>query len=107
MPICLTDEELTAVFRAARPLAVECRDQFLRDVAAALQAYPAELGPGVVHRVVAEVQARHWTPPSGMAVREPRDTRRGPLGPGPKRPAGVDARNTVNLLLQQNRARNL
>jgi hypothetical protein len=33
-PIRLTDEELTRVFEAARPLAVNRRDDFLQEVAA-------------------------------------------------------------------------
>jgi hypothetical protein len=36
-PLRLTDEQLDAVFRAARPLRVQDRDAFLQDVAAALQ----------------------------------------------------------------------
>jgi hypothetical protein len=36
-PIRLTDAQLTAVFEAARPLAVASRDAFLLDLAAALQ----------------------------------------------------------------------
>jgi hypothetical protein len=36
-PIALTDAQLTAVFDAARPLAVRDRDAFLQAVAEALQ----------------------------------------------------------------------
>jgi hypothetical protein len=36
-PIRLTDEQLDAIFRAARPLRVEDRDAFLQEVARALQ----------------------------------------------------------------------
>jgi hypothetical protein len=36
-PIALTDVQLTAVFEAARPLAVASRDAFLLDLATALQ----------------------------------------------------------------------
>src|SRR6185369_10040998 len=36
-PLRLTDDQLTAVLRAATPLATGDRDAFLRDVAAALQ----------------------------------------------------------------------
>jgi hypothetical protein len=36
-PIRLTDEQLDAIFRAARPLRVADRDGFLQAVAAALQ----------------------------------------------------------------------
>jgi hypothetical protein len=44
---------------AARPLAVQDRDPFLQEVAARLAALP-HLGDGVVHRMCAEVQRRHW-----------------------------------------------
>jgi hypothetical protein len=61
-PIRLTDEQMDAVFRAARPLRVADRDAFLQDVAAALQGRP-ELGDGDVYRVLADVQRRHHDPP--------------------------------------------
>jgi hypothetical protein len=49
VPIALTDAQLTAVFEAARPLAVRDRDTFLQAVAEALQAR-REIGDGDVHR---------------------------------------------------------
>jgi hypothetical protein len=55
-PLCLTDDQLTAVLRAAEPLAVGDRDAFLRDVAAALQGQ--EVGDGAVYRTIAQVQRR-------------------------------------------------
>jgi hypothetical protein len=58
----LTDSQIDAVLAAARPLAVEDRDAFLQEVAERLTALP-HLGDGVVHRVVAEVQQRHWDAP--------------------------------------------
>jgi hypothetical protein len=61
MPIKLTDDELDAVMSAARPLAVERRDAFLQQVAAELRG--REIGPGLVHRVVAQVQREHFDPP--------------------------------------------
>jgi hypothetical protein len=60
-PIRLTDAQLTAVFDAARPLAVRDRDAFLLDLAAALQGQ--ELGDGTVFRLIREVQRRHFDPP--------------------------------------------
>jgi hypothetical protein len=60
-PIRLTDDEMTAVLQAARPLAVEDRDAFLCDVAAELRG--REVGPGTVHRVCVEVQKRYFVPP--------------------------------------------
>jgi hypothetical protein len=61
----LTDSELDIVFAAARPLALQARDPFLRDVAERLAALP-HLDDGVVHRVCAEVQREHWKPPVGI-----------------------------------------
>jgi hypothetical protein len=61
-PLKLTDDELDAVLAAARPLDVGDRDAFLQAVAAALQG-AGEIGPGVVHRVCAELQRRFWDPP--------------------------------------------
>ena len=62
-PLRLTDAELDAVFAAARPLAVNRRDDFLQAVAASLRRC-GEIGPGVVHRICAEVQREHFDPPS-------------------------------------------
>jgi hypothetical protein len=47
---------------AVRPLAVADRDAFLQEVATRLAAL-SERGDGIVHRVVAEVQKRHFDPP--------------------------------------------
>jgi hypothetical protein len=61
-PIKLSDDELSAVMQAARPIAVNRRDAFLQQVATALQTC-GEVGPGVVYRVIAEVQRAHFDPP--------------------------------------------
>ena len=61
-PIKLSDDELTAVMAAARPIAVNRRDQFLQQVARSLQAC-SEVGPGAVHRAIAEAQRAHFDPP--------------------------------------------
>ena len=61
-PIKLTDAELDSVLAAARPLSIELRDPFLHAVARELQSC-RELGPGVVHRVVAQVQREFFDPP--------------------------------------------
>jgi hypothetical protein len=61
-PIRLSDSELAAVMAAARPLAVDVRDAFLQAVADAL-AGCAEVGPGVVYRVIAETQRKFFDPP--------------------------------------------
>lgn len=56
-PARFTDEQLDAVMAAAQPLSPRDRSCFLRDVAAALSG--CELGPGIIHRVVAECQNRY------------------------------------------------
>ena len=61
-PIKLSDDELSAVMSAARPLLPERRDEYLRAVAAALQSCH-EIGPGAVYRVVAEMQRAFFDPP--------------------------------------------
>jgi hypothetical protein len=61
-PLKLTDAELDAVLAAARPLPVHVRDGFLQAVAVALQGC-GELGPGVVFRVVRDVQRRYFDAP--------------------------------------------
>ena len=61
-PIRLTDDELSAVLAAARPLAVEMRDPFLRAVATALEGSKV-IGPGVVARTCAELQRQFFDPP--------------------------------------------
>ena len=57
-PIRLTDEQLDAVFRAARPLRVADRDAFPQEVARALQGQ--DLGDGAVYRAIVTAQKRHW-----------------------------------------------
>jgi hypothetical protein len=61
-PIRLTDAQLTAVFEAARPLAVASRDAFLLDLAAALQGI-SDPGDGDVARAIRAVQRKHFDPP--------------------------------------------
>jgi hypothetical protein len=60
-PLALSDEQLDAVLRAAQPLPVAARDQFLIDLAAALQGQ--DLGDGAVYRAIRDVQRRHHDPP--------------------------------------------
>jgi len=62
MPVHLTDAELDAVMAAARPLAVDRRDDFLQEVATAL-ASCVEIGPGTVHRICAATQRQFFDPP--------------------------------------------
>jgi hypothetical protein len=65
-PLALSDAELSAIFDAATPLPVDVRYDFVRAVAAVLATSP-EVGPGLVHRVCAEVQRQFFVPPT-MAV---------------------------------------
>ena len=60
--IKLSDDELSAVLAAARPIAVDRRDLFLQQVASELVRCDV-VGPGVVHRVCAAVQRQHFDPP--------------------------------------------
>jgi hypothetical protein len=61
-PLALTDAQLDAVMRAAAPIAIDRRDAFLRQVAEELSRY-VELGDGIVHRVIAQVQRQHFDAP--------------------------------------------
>jgi hypothetical protein len=72
-PIALTDAQLTAVFEAARPLAVASRDAFLLDLASALQGI-VDPGDGDVARAIRAVQRKHFDPPqlNAHAVPHPR-----------------------------------
>jgi hypothetical protein len=54
-PVRLSDDELTAVMRAAQPIAIDQRDAFLRRVASEL-ARCDEVGPGVVYRICTAAQ---------------------------------------------------
>jgi hypothetical protein len=60
-PIRLTDTQLDVIMAATKSLAVADRDLFLRDVAERLRGH--EIGDGILHRTIAEVQARYWHPP--------------------------------------------
>jgi hypothetical protein len=50
--------------QAAKPIQVSDRDAFLKDVAAELGQHEVA-GPGLLHRVISEVQPRH------IATKEP------------------------------------
>jgi hypothetical protein len=63
----LSDDELSIVLNAARPLAVENRDAFLNDVADALGQTP-EPGSGALYRICAELQRKHFDPPQLIHV---------------------------------------
>jgi hypothetical protein len=62
MPIKLSDDELSAVMAAARPLDVRVRDAFLQQVADELARCDV-VGPGNVARICREVQRQFFDPP--------------------------------------------
>ncbi|KRQ97567.1 hypothetical protein [Bradyrhizobium valentinum] len=61
--ISLSDDEMSAVIDAARPIPSRDRSDFVREVVAELAKYP-EIGPGIIGRVVAKIQRAHLNPPS-------------------------------------------
>lgn len=63
--IKLSDDELSCVMDAARPLLPERRSAFLERMAAELAVIPAEaIGPGTVARLCRTLQAEHYTAPA-------------------------------------------
>jgi hypothetical protein len=61
-PLKLSDDEMTALYRAAQPIAQDRHDEFLQAVADALGA-EREIGPGVVFRVLRDTQRGFFDPP--------------------------------------------
>jgi hypothetical protein len=61
-PLRLTDSQITSIFAAARPLAVQDRDPFLQEVAGLLQGI-VDPGDGDVARAIRTVQRKHFDPP--------------------------------------------
>jgi hypothetical protein len=61
-PLRLTDSQITAIFAAARPLAVQDRDPFLQEVAGLLQGI-VDPGDGDVARAIRQTQRKHFDPP--------------------------------------------
>ena len=60
--IALTDDELSAVMDAARPIPPASRDAFLHALAAELAQHPV-IGEGLIHRVARDVQRKYFDPP--------------------------------------------
>jgi hypothetical protein len=79
-PLRLSDSQITSIFAAARPLAVQDRDPFLQEVAGLLQGI-ADPGDGDVARAIRAVQRKHVDPP------ELTDERTEPRHRGPNRRA--------------------
>jgi hypothetical protein len=61
-PLALTDDQMSAVLRAAEPLLPGDRTPFLEALAQAL-ATQRVLGDGLIHRVIADTQRRFFEPP--------------------------------------------
>ena len=57
-PLSLSDDEYSAVMQAAWPIHQQERDDFLRALAAELKRRPT-IGPGLVHRLCAELQRKY------------------------------------------------
>ena len=57
----LTEHDFERLMQAAKPLPVSDRDAFLRDVAAELGRHEV-LGPGLLHRIMSEVQRQYIAP---------------------------------------------
>ena len=51
----LTDHDFDRLMQATKPVAIPDRDAFLKDVAAELGQHEV-VGPGLLHRVISEVQ---------------------------------------------------
>ena len=62
-PIRLSDQQMDAIFAAAHPLAPHVRGPFLEACARALAGLP-EVGDGIVHRVIMNVQRKFFDPPT-------------------------------------------
>jgi hypothetical protein len=74
--VSLTDEQLSAVMRAASPLLPHDRGPFLEEVARELARLP-EVGDGALHRIVMLVQRRHFDPPDTSTIKQqPRHSRK-------------------------------
>lgn len=72
--IRLSDSEFDALMAAAKPIPIDRRDSFLKAVAAALAG--VSVGPGSLHRVIAQTQKLYLDPPLATEDEEPRARRR-------------------------------
>jgi hypothetical protein len=67
--LALTDDELSIIMDAAKPLEPERRSEFLAAVARELAALGADMiGPGVVARLCRTLQHEHWAAPADDAA---------------------------------------
>ena len=65
-PLGLTDDQLDAIMRAARPLAPDARGPFLEMVAAAL--HGRDIGDGALYLIIRDAQRQHFDPPLNTAT---------------------------------------
>jgi hypothetical protein len=70
-PISLSDLQLDAIMNAAAPLLPRDRGPFLEEVARELARVP-DVGDGILHRVIAVVQRKHFAPPVEGNLTTPR-----------------------------------
>ena len=70
-PLALTDAQLSAVYRACKPLLPPDRDAFLCALAHALRSEP-EIGDGAVFRACRELQKQFFRPPTISTPQSPR-----------------------------------
>jgi hypothetical protein len=68
-PLQLNDDEMSVLMALAGPIDQHLRPQFLREVAAEIEAN-GQAGPGAVHRVGRVVQRRFFDPPHLGAERK-------------------------------------
>jgi len=61
-PICLSDEQMSALLAASHPLPPDSRSAFLEHCALELARLPI-VGDGVLHRVIMQVQREYFDPP--------------------------------------------
>ena len=54
----LTEHDFDRLMQAAKPVAAPNRDAFFKDVAAELGRHEV-IGPGLLHRIISEVQRRY------------------------------------------------
>jgi hypothetical protein len=60
--VALTEQQMTAIWAAARPLPPHARGAFLEDVANEISRHPT-LGDGSLHRLIMQIQKKHFDPP--------------------------------------------
>jgi hypothetical protein len=62
-PLVVTDDELSHIFQAAMPIALDRRDALLEQVAGLLRGCTGPIGLGTVHRAIEQAQRLYFNPP--------------------------------------------